>query len=396
MPKLYERNGVWQADCYYVDDAGRRRRCQRSTGVKADGSRQSKVTAEINAQAIERRLALGQGRQALPATLRSAYARLLEDKKLAGKSAGTINSVVDKSVHPLRYFGESRDLRAKPITYDELRKYAAYARQTRKASTVYQELDRLRAAHKLATGDAPACPDLGKRYVPRDRVLSVAEFRVMLPHIQPKWRDHAIVYRHLGLSYSELYTIRASEIWLDRGPCGRVRVRGTKRELRTRVIPLTPQAREIFARRGADWPEWKKSLEHLTSAAKRAGIELAPHETVGTNVLRASFCTEHVIRGTPLKEIARLMGHSNTKMVELVYARLRADDLEDCMLKLESYDVDVPHVRVDSWTSRRAKGLGNSLRTQQRRRRVTNTQQTGAAASTPKTQPRRKSRKPAV
>lgn len=49
--------------------------------------------------------------------------------------------------------------------------------------------------------------------------------------------------------------------------------------------------------------------------------------SVNVNVLRASFCTELVLKNVHSKKIAALMGHADTTMVDRVYARMSAGDL---------------------------------------------------------------------
>lgn len=339
MPELYKRprSNKWQCECYYIDAAGERQRVQRSTGVVDDGSAQSRRTAEIAARDLERALANGLGRQAKPTTLRSAYADLIDERELAGRAPRTLKLIEQTAVHVMRYFGEARDLRAQPVTDAELRAYAMHARKKRSAGTVNQEILRLRAAHRLAVGTTPKAPPLGVVYTPTERVLTPAEFQRVLLYVPQKWHDHALVYRLLGLSESELYKIGPEDVFPDRETLGVVHVRGTKRRTRDRWLPMPPQVREILLRRLAEgrlpfekWRSWRA----LSRAARRAGIGFS----MGTNVTRASFGTELAAADVGNVKIAKAMGHSSTKMVDTVYVRTRALELQDAIGRLSSYE----------------------------------------------------------
>lgn len=382
--RIRERNGVWHADLYYLTPEGRRKRQTKSTGVKVAG-RTSRQTAELIAteleHAIAREPANRRGKRTGPKTLKQAYTALIESKELAGRAQATLEIIAYKSVPVLRHFGADRDLHAEPITFAELEAYAIKARKKRHAGTVFIELLRLRGAIKQTGQTPPACPDLGRIYTPRERALTVEEFAAMVPYINPRWRENAIMYRTLGLSYSELMRITPHDVDLSRGapdaqgrPGGTVRVRGTKRATRDRLMPLPPQARDILERRlrgaggargdeGLPFSPWgvANGNHALTRAARRAGVALDPGEKntdgswkrgperISFNMLRASFATELVLRGEHNKKIANLMGHSTTDMVDRVYARLRVEDLESAMEGMASYEVDGQQIKRNKW-----------------------------------------------
>jgi integrase len=95
---------------------------------------------------------------------------------------------------------------------------------------------------------------------------------------------------------------------------------------------------------------WAQPQVQLNAAADRAGVvprgfredagPLRAHRggttptrarpwSISTNVLRASYCTELVLKGVHTRKIAELMGHTNTRTAERWYARLRGADLSD-------------------------------------------------------------------
>ena len=60
----------------------------------------------------------------------------------------------------------------------------------------------------------------------------------------------------------------------------------------------------------------KVNNEALKACCKRAGVR-----ALSVNNLRHSFASQHLIAGTPVLEVARLMGHSTPDVTLRVYAR---------------------------------------------------------------------------
>lgn len=358
MPKLRTRNGKFHADLYYLDAQGKRRRMPRSTGIRDDGTTLARRTAEQVARELEAKLTQQRpherGRAARKVPLRLAYEALIEIKRTGQRAPATLKQIADKAIHPMRHFGTERDIVARPITAEELAQYAAKARQKRAPGTVHLEILRLREALRNALGEAPKAPDLGRIYTPRERALTPQEFSALLAHLNPRWREHAIVYRQLGLTYGEIERITTRDIGLLHNT---IRIRGTKRETRDRLMPMPAQTRAILERRMRGAAPEKQLFERwdnananraLTRAAQQAGLASGPGakpERISFNVLRASFCTELVLRDINLKKIANLMGHATTAMVERVYARLRVDDLQSAMQDTATYPTEAPAPR---------------------------------------------------
>lgn len=330
MPKLRSREGIWYVDTGYLDGAVFVRR-ERSTRVRDDGTAQSRRTAEARAREIEAALASGKGRRAGGQTLRQAYEARLEQLELAGRSPRTLDIVGEKSVHVLRFFGADKDVAE--ITSDELREYGAYARTKRAAATVIREFVELRAAAKAVGVALPPFPAVGKVGV-GERWIDTEQTRALLERVSVSRRAHVLVYRYLGLSWSELYQITEPDVnrsaWV-------VRVRGTKREQRDRVIPIVEHVRQVFAPgfRFAKW-DYGNGNRDLTTWARAAGI-VGPDERFSFNDLRRSFATELVIAGVPVKFVSELMGHATTDMVDRIYARVAVGEhMSAAVAKLEA------------------------------------------------------------
>lgn len=139
-------------------------------------------------------------------------------------------------------------------------------------------------------------------------------------------RDHAVMYVHLGLTFSELYRIRRLDIdWEG----NQVYVRGTKTDARPRALPMTPDVRRILERRHTMEPMFEfwsepNMYRDLRKACRMAGItpEKDGFSTVSANDLRRTFATWLARKGVPILHLVKLMGHSSTRMLERVYARV--------------------------------------------------------------------------
>jgi site-specific recombinase XerD len=59
----------------------------------------------------------------------------------------------------------------------------------------------------------------------------------------------------------------------------------------------------------------KRNNRALAACAKRAGVRV-----LSMNNLRHSFATQHLIAGTPVLEVSKLMGHSDPAVTLKVYS----------------------------------------------------------------------------
>lgn len=60
--------------------------------------------------------------------------------------------------------------------------------------------------------------------------------------------------------------------------------------------------------------------------------------------LRRTFCSRHAQLGTPMIHLERLMGHTDSKMIKKVYARLCPETFEKAISRLDA----VPYVCRDN------------------------------------------------
>lgn len=333
---VYERNGYYWVNAKYWDpNTGKRKRVQRSTGIRVDGPG-SKRTASIVAEDIARSVAIGTGRKARPETIEDAFKSSLTAKRLAGKSDATVEIVIEKFQQILEVF--KPDHKVRDITDKDLAAYAARALKTRKPATVHREILELRSAIRSMGIEPPPAPDLGKLTNPQERWLNTEETMKLLAVVPAKRQDHIRMYRLLGLRKSELFQIEARDVDVIRR---NVRVRGTKTLGAERTMPLVGEALDILKRRAAEKPvgqlfeTWGdgNADRDLRRWAEKAGLG-----KLSFNDLRRSFATELALKGVPSLHLAHLLGHTSTRMVETIYARIKAGDhLHDAVAALSSY-----------------------------------------------------------
>ena len=146
-------------------------------------------------------------------------------------------------------------------------------------------------------------------------------------------------------------------------PKTKVRVGGAK----VRVIPLHPVLRPwleaLHAGTGPVVEPWTSIGRDLPDAAKRAGL---PRITL--NDLRRTFASWSVQAGVPAKVIANLMGHTSTRMVDLVYGRVGPNDYEAAISRLPGGNrlpagyTDAAQKRPDEWDGRECHRPGRDHR----------------------------------
>jgi len=108
-----------------------------------------------------------------------------------------------------------------------------------------------------------------------------------------------------------------------------VHIRGTKTGVADRVIPIAPPYRALLTfalagrpKKGPLFPPWTNVGRSLKLACERAGIE-----RVSPNDLRRTHSSLLRQAGISLEDLAPIMGHTSTRMLELVYGRTNLEAL---------------------------------------------------------------------
>lgn len=261
-------------------------------------------------------------------TLTEALARRFQERKQAGRAAGTLDMYEDKGEALESFFGT--DTPIDQIDAAAIDDYIAHRlKKGRKHSTIHKELTVLRGALRLARRrkeypfalDEVMPLDFSPKYKPRTRALAVWEVDKLLGKLPTKYAAVVAFIVATGATYpSEAINFDA-----QRDIQGSlIHLRGTKRETRDRWVPLPSWARRWFsiAKKTAPLPKWSNVRRDLINACEEAGIERC-----SPNDLRRTFGHQLRARGVAPHLIAAMMGHVDSRMAERVYAKLQPAEL---------------------------------------------------------------------
>jgi len=238
-------------------------------------------------------------------------------------SVGTIKMYRAKGGHIGRLLG-ALDVNALHI--DHVRKYAVDRLAEGSArESVRKELVTLRRTLELAhergllrNDVASIMPKFRAKYVPRKTFLTLDQFRALVAVLRPGRLLWVIVAVYTGGRESEVDGLEWTDIdWARR----RVWLAGTKTAGSRRWVPLTALLSDVLSRvRMAKGPvvgEWLNVRRDLAAACRRAQIP-----KVTPNDLRRTYASWMKQDGVDSAVVAKLLGHTSTKMVDLVYGQL--------------------------------------------------------------------------
>ncbi len=314
MGRIYKRGETWWG--YWRDARGGAHRASLKT--------QDKSVARDRLRVLE---LAPPDQRSHGQSLEGALTYLL-DVAYAGRAAGTLNCYRTKARHLVRLLGGETPLRS--LTRPTILQYRAM-RLTEGAAetTVHKELVVLRRTLSEA-GLEGIVPRTAVRYRPRERHLTHDEFLTLLEQLSTKRQLWLMVAFYGGLRAHELEILEWSNVDLKNAW---LRVPGTKTAGSFRRVPIAvPLLRRLAsAERSGDlvlrpWPNYNRDLG---AACKRGGI--AP---VSANDLRRTFASWLKQAGVDSLTVAHLLGHSSTRMVELVYGRLTASTYENAIALL--------------------------------------------------------------
>lgn len=261
-------------------------------------------------------------------TLRAALDRRVEERTQAGRAAGTLDMYEKKGAALERFFGSDEAIdQIDAVAVDE---YIAFRlKEGRKHSTIHKELSVLRGALRLARRrkeypyplDEVMPLDFSPKYKPRTRALAMWEVDKLLAALpSPSAAIVAFIVSTGATCPSEVEPFDPK-----RDVDGQlVHLRGTKRETRDRWVPVPAWARRWFAmaRKAAPLPKRTNLRRDIIEACVTAGIERC-----SPNDLRRTFGHQLRARGVAPHLIAVMMGHTDSRMAERVYARLQPREL---------------------------------------------------------------------
>lgn len=194
-----------------------------------------------------------------------------------------------------------------------------------------------------------------KRSQPKFDFFSFEEARHLVDGAdEGLWRTMILVGLRTGLRFGELRGLTWSDVLVPqkrlvvRGNVTRERL-GTPKNGKTREIPLSPEALAalrawhksspgpyVFSREPGKWLPKGECKWPLYRACKKAGLR-----RVGWHVLRHTFASHLVMRGTPLKAVQELLGHASIEMT-MRYAHLSPNVGRDAVAALDADAQETP------------------------------------------------------
>jgi integrase len=329
--RLFKRGPWWWLD---VNQSGRRER------IPCGTQRRGEADAFLDGERARRGDPTYVPPPAQAFSVISAVAEFREHG-LAGRNPGTARMYDSKVGHFARVLG-AEDAGALQRRHVDL--YVAKRRsELAKDHTIAKELTTIRqclqwceSVGKIAPGWKAAFPTRFRTgYDPRDRWLEEAEYLALLEACEPDRRLWITAACYTGGRESELKRIDCQrDLDFKRGfvtlRTAKVR-QGDAR--RPRHIPMAPELRRALKAAGAHerlgplFPSpWKNAALMVTRMARKAGI-CGESGTVNNNDLRRTFASWMLQRGAAVKEVADLLGHGSTVMVERVYGHLARKNL---------------------------------------------------------------------
>lgn len=223
--------------------------------------------------------------------------------------------------------------------YIALRRSADPLHGGAKDHTISKELITIRRALKEAVDSGylkqmPPWPKFSPKYVPRDTWLTVDQFEMLKAELE----DERVLWAALaalgGMRASEVEALTWAHINFDTGT---IKVPGTKTRKSRRPVPIAPALMALLVvAPGSGCSEaiavvepWTNVRRDLQRACKRAGVP-----RVSPNDLRRTFASWLVNQGVDLLTVAALLGHSSTRMVEMVYGKLADSTLRAAIGRL--------------------------------------------------------------
>jgi integrase len=238
------------------------------------------------------------------------------------------------------------DRNAETLTEDDCNLYVAARRRLgRSDSTVWSELSRLRSAlrwaeHKRLIDRAPKIW-IPAQSPPRDKRMTREQVSALIAACEfHHVKLFAILAATTGARMGAILSLTWDRVDLDRGLIHYADPTIAKTNKGRATTPINDLARKALteARKGATCSyviEWagqrvQSVKKGLATASERAGLgHVTPH------MFRHSAARIMVESGVTIAEVAAMLGHSNTKMVETVYGKYSPTYLRKAASALE-------------------------------------------------------------
>ena len=295
-----------------------------------------------------------------------------------------------KAGHLLRLLGE-RDVGK--LTLEMVQDYVqARLEENAHRESVRKELCTLRRALQIAhdrkllrTDPRGLIPRMRVRYTPKDRYLSEQEFALLLAALPAHRRLWVAFAVYTGARASEVEAVCWEHVDLVRG---QILILGTKTEKARRRVAIAAALRVLLEgvdeerRVGSVVEPWGNVRRDLAEAIDRANRKLQkeaveagarppePMRKVSPNDLRRTFASWLKQRGVDSMVVAKLLGHTTSRMVELVYGHLNDATTQAAVAQLPAMAPTVaelppapepaPITSLDAWRRRGARPAAKS------------------------------------
>lgn len=370
----YPGSAVWWA---FLPRSGSGRMPRESTGHRDDVAAHAWYLNKIRTGAAEAVPAETKKERSLLDALNARIqwlksARENDDPTRRKRAQATVDFYIKKG-RPLLYVLGPQTLLSE-IGHEEIRKYIIERSKTARATTVAKELTTLSMAMAMARKDGVSCQifkdikpeDFAADYVPKERWLTEPEVDALL-EVLPRKRGAVVAFIvATSATYpSEVVGVKRAMV---NSKTYVVRVPGTKRKTRDRVLRVPPYAKRFldFAVKhasggpgGTMFEPWSNVRGDLHDAARLlsmckpcrdARLAWARHEDgaekpskekckacektktfepLSPNDLRRTFAQWLVRSGVPYELGYPMMGHDSPRMLELVYGKRDATAVAD-------------------------------------------------------------------
>ena len=349
--RLYKKKGgtVWYGS-YYGADGNRVCVCTKQQDRNAARAVLRQLEREAHA-APGTPEAKGEAGQ----TVEAAVQHLL-DVGCVDVAPDTADMYAQKGGHLLRLLGP---IDVGKLTLDDVQEYVQRRiDEGAHRETVRKELVTLRKALTIAyhrkvlrTDPRELIPRLRVRYVPKDRYLDEAEFSELLLQFPFRRRLWLLVAVYTGGRASEVEGISWEHLDLARK---RVLVPGTKTHKARRWVPIPEplhaalESIAVAERQGSVVEPWSNVRRDLFEAVERINAaraeaarwskekDIVLMRRVSPNDLRRTYASWLKQRGVDSMIVAKLLGHTTSRMVELVYGHLNDAAMQDACSLLPS------------------------------------------------------------
>lgn len=243
----------------------------------------------------------------------------------------------------LPFFGSLEPL---DVTTEQCRRYVVKrTKQKRKPGTIWTELNHLQIALSWARKKRIISEEIlverPSKPAPRDRRLTREEGRKLLDSATA---DHIATAIHLLLGTGARVGAALDLTWdrvdLDRGLITLANPLDTATRKGRATVPIADDLRDrlIKARRNAlsDYVvEWAGKKLGSIKRGFAAAVKASGLKNVTPHVLRHTAATWMAEGGAPMSEIAAVLGHTDSRTTERIYAKFRPDHLRNTVSHLD-------------------------------------------------------------